>query len=231
MAISIQGITCKLKYEQYLLYADNAPDGLADRGFPAYAQLTPETMTGEYYLTGVMETASGFLLEPDSTFKFYYSYGALDRFGEGKWSLKENNKLELNSRSRPGKDFALISAKKVPGDFITIRIIDNNNMLLRYVDCAVGNATRSQNAISTNDEGVAIFRKDDASNIALLFRLCPDRPSTFKIDDPSVNYFEFRFEPWIVEVFFEKFQLDIEEQQLTGKHPLLMGEKYVYRKQ
>ncbi|MEP7257128.1 MAG: hypothetical protein ABI687_02045 [Flavitalea sp.] len=199
--------------------------------FPAYAQLTPKTMTGEYYLTGVMETASGFLLQPDSTFKFYYTYGALDRFGEGKWSLKENNKLELNSRPRPEKDFALITAKKIPGDFITIRIVDNNSMLLRYIDCAVGNAARSQKAISTNDEGIALFRKDDAATIGLLFRLCPDRAATFKIEDPSLNYFEFRFEPWITEVFFDKFQLDIQEEQLIGKHPLLMGEKYTYLKQ
>ena len=44
-------------------------------------------MAGEYSLTGVMETASGIQLNKDSTFQFYFSYGALDREGQGKWSV------------------------------------------------------------------------------------------------------------------------------------------------
>src|SRR5450432_943541 len=63
-------------------------------------------LPGEYYLQGVMETASGFLLKPDSSFQFFFSYGALDRHGSGKWAVKEN-KLILNSAARPEYDFAL----------------------------------------------------------------------------------------------------------------------------
>ena len=32
------------------------------------------SLVGEYSLVGVMETASGFRLNPDSTFDFYFSY-------------------------------------------------------------------------------------------------------------------------------------------------------------
>ena len=44
---------------------------------------------GEYYLRGVTEVGSGFLLKPDSTFQFFFSYGALDRQGSGTWRIKE----------------------------------------------------------------------------------------------------------------------------------------------
>ena len=46
-----------------------------------------QNIAGEYYLEGVMETASGFQLSADSGFQFFYSYGALDRFGKGKWKM------------------------------------------------------------------------------------------------------------------------------------------------
>ena len=42
-----------------------------------------KNITGEYYLQGVIETASGFKLNDDSTFEFFFSYGALDRYGSG----------------------------------------------------------------------------------------------------------------------------------------------------
>ncbi|MBK8301812.1 MAG: hypothetical protein IPK90_15565 [Chitinophagaceae bacterium] len=46
------------------------------------------TLTGEYFLTGVREMASGFLIQPDNTFQFFFAYGALDRMGSGTWSVK-----------------------------------------------------------------------------------------------------------------------------------------------
>jgi len=55
------------------------------------------TAIGIYNLQGVMETASGFKLNADSTFEFYFSYGALDRYGKGKWQIT-NDKLILNGR-------------------------------------------------------------------------------------------------------------------------------------
>ena len=64
------------------------------------AQTNSRDYTGEYYLRGVMETASGFKLNPDSSFQFFFSYGALDRMGSGKWTVR-GNELILNSRPRP----------------------------------------------------------------------------------------------------------------------------------
>ena len=45
------------------------------------AQTPSQSVAGEYYLNGVMETASGFRVNADSTFEFFFSQGALDRQG------------------------------------------------------------------------------------------------------------------------------------------------------
>jgi hypothetical protein len=47
--------------------------------YSMHAQEHITGVTGEYYLEGVMETASVFQLNPDSSFNFFFSYGALDR--------------------------------------------------------------------------------------------------------------------------------------------------------
>ena len=185
-------------------------------------------MQGEYYLRGVMETASGFKLNADSTFQFFYSYGALDRYGSGTWKQVDGN-IIFNSRSQPAKDFAFIKSEKAPGNFMTLRIIDNNEMVLRYVDAVF----KSGNAItekSTDNNGMIKIPKQKFDSVALLFRLCPDRYSTFLIPDKEHNYFEFRIEPWIAEVFFKNFSLKVENNNLKGKHPLLEGTSFAYEK-
>jgi hypothetical protein len=67
------------------------------------------TMAGEYSLSGVMETASAIQLNEDSTFRFYFSYGALDRYGSGKWSVHEKN-IILDSKPYPGKILKWLTA-------------------------------------------------------------------------------------------------------------------------
>lgn len=186
-------------------------------------------MQGEYYLRGVMEAASGFKLNADSTFEFFFSYGALDRYGSGRWK-QVDGRIIFDSRPQPPKDFALIKSEKVPGNMTTIRIIDSNEMILRYVDAIVrqGNVSTEE---STDEAGVITIPKQSLDSIALLFRLCPDRFSHFQVADKTDNYFEFRLEPWIAEVFFKDFTLKMENNKLTGKHPLLTGESYSFVKQ
>ena len=84
---------------------------------------TLATIAGEYYLKGVMEMASGIKLNTDSSFEFFFSYGALDRSGAGKWSLK-NNTIILNSPLPASQDFALVSNKTVNNDQLTIKILE-----------------------------------------------------------------------------------------------------------
>ncbi len=191
------------------------------------AQEESSHITGEYYLQGVMETASVIQLKPDSTFEFFFSYGAVDRSGTGKW-IKRHDTIILNSRPRPALDFALTESRKTTDSFITIKIADKNTMLLSYVECVLNTGAGPQQ-LTTDHEGIARFPLSAVDSVALLFTLCPDRISSFH-PAGGHNYFEFRFEPWIAEVFFDHLSLLFERNKLTGGHPLLHGGKFNYVK-
>src|SRR6476469_2728788 len=92
-----------------------------------------QNIAGEYYLEGVRETASGFQLNEDSAFQFFYSYGALDRFGKGKWKMLNDSTIILNSDKRPPLDFKLEKQTSTAEKSITIQIDDKNKNILRYV--------------------------------------------------------------------------------------------------
>jgi hypothetical protein len=185
------------------------------------------TIPGEYYLRGVTEVGSGFLIKPDSTFEFFFSYGALDRTGSGKWIAK-GNEIILNSKPRPLHDFALISSKLITNDFITIKITDNNELLQRYVYAKMKFADTAMEGMS-NQEGAIKFPRKNMENLSLQFQFCPEKTSVFELDKEH-NYFEFRFEPWIVEYFFNDYHLTMDGKDLKGKHPLLDEKEYRFVK-
>jgi hypothetical protein len=191
--------------------------------------MAQKSVAGIYQLRGVMETASGFKLNEDSTFEFYFSYGALDRYGSGIWQLN-GNEIIFNSKAWPGKDFKLIKSTHQPGEAITVRISAKNTVLLRYVYFALyhdGKATDTR----ADSKGLAHFTKQPIDSLALQFEFCPERISMFTSLRPAHNYFEFEFEPWFVEVFFKDFKLAADDKQLKGKHPLLGDKEYIYEKE
>src|ERR1700745_1157118 len=120
------------KYLLFLLFAP-AMENLM-------AQTDSSAIAGEYFLQGVMETASVILLKPDSSFEFFYSYGSVDRTGTGKWSINKGQ-LTLNSRPRPARDFKLDSSTSATANKITVRINCQNKMLLSYVHCVIQTKT------------------------------------------------------------------------------------------
>ena len=189
---------------------------------------TNKSMTGEYYLRGVTEVASGFKLNADSTFQFFFSYGVLDRYGAGDWQVKDG-KLVLNSRPQPAKDFALVTSKAMPGMQTSIRIIESNTLMLPYVHAKVSPGS-GDTILTADKKGMIQLPKQPVDSISLIFEFCPERYSTFSIADTTHNYFEFRFEPWLMEVFFSNFGLSIDDKGLYGSHPLLEGAQFRYNK-
>lgn len=186
------------------------------------------SLTGEYYLSSVMETASGFKLNPDSTFQFFFSYGALDRYGEGNWLVK-GNKIFFNSRQRQEQDFGLNNSSQMNNDSIQIRITDKNELLLKHVHCTLKSGDIVIREV-TDRSGIAKFPKLPIDSISLVFEFCPEKTSVFVPKSSKDNYFEFRLEPWIAEYSFKDFSLNIGDKTLEGIHPLLDGKKYVFRK-
>ena len=189
---------------------------------------TIQSVAREYYLRGVMEVGSGFKLNPDSTFQFFFSYGALDRSGEGRWTIA-NNQVILNSRELPGKDFVLTERKKTTKEGITIRITDPNKQLLNYVYCVLSSGASKVEQMS-NKDGLIHFPLSKADTIMLTFEFCSERSSTFVISDPTHNDFSFRFETWLTEVFFKELKLNITAEGLEGQHPLLKSGTYRFVK-
>ncbi len=128
-------------------------------------------VAGEYYLQGVSEVASGFLLKPDSTFQFFFSYGALDREGSGKYSIHKDH-IIFNSGPKPSTDFELIKNSFADNDSTTIKIIDNNAVLIRYVYASLKFADTTIE-VYTNDEGEIIIPRKGLESISLKFKFCP----------------------------------------------------------
>jgi hypothetical protein len=192
------------------------------------AKRTVEKVAGIYYLHNVIETASGFKLDIDGSFRFFFTYGSLDRYGSGKWIL-DNDRVILTSRPWPGKDFSLVNSGNIDENSVLVRLVGANPLLMKNVFFSLqGGATGSW--LQTNDRGEARFAQQDVTTIAIVFEFCPERFTHITIENPKHNYFEVRFEEWLMEVFFADFPLKAESYALSGKHPLLRGEKYQYEK-
>jgi hypothetical protein len=124
----------------------------------------------------------------------------------------------------------LAQSKKQDGDNITIKITDSNTNLLRYMYGIIISGDKGQKGAADND-GKITFEAQKIDSIILLFEFCPEKQSIFTIPANGHNYFEFRIEPWIMEVYFENLDLQITGDGLEGAHPLLAeGKKYNYEK-
>ena len=189
-----------------------------------------DSIPGDYYMHGVMETASGFQINADSTFQFFYSYGALDRYGKGTWRLMNDSTIVFNSEKRPPLDFKLVKHEQRKDDFVTVEITDPNKNLLRYIAGGIKTDSGAED-IQTNNNGIAQIKRQCVDSIALVFTICPDRYSIFPVTNKDDNYFLFQFEPWIATVFFENFTLTFKNNMLLGKHPLLEGDDFTYEKE
>ena len=110
-------------------------------------------------LKGIMEVASGFELKEDSTFEFYFAYGALDRTGSGKWSI-ENNNIILNSKPYPGEDFKMVSKLSTKNNYTTIKIEDTNKNLYTLVYC-LARRPNGDTIINADENGIIKPKKVD----------------------------------------------------------------------
>ena len=192
------------------------------------AQQQAAVITGEYYLTGVMETASGFKLNEDHTFEFFFSYGALDRAGQGTWK-QEANKISFFCLPQKEADFSLVRSKSTDEDAVTIRIIDADPVLRAHVYALLKSGNKQWEEMS-GSAGEIRFPKVDIDSITLVLEFCPEKRFVFNSPAKSHNQFEFRMEPAIMEVFFEQLTLTLTGEGMQGQHPLLRQGMYQFRK-
>ena len=187
-----------------------------------------KNMEGEYVLEGVREMACVFKLNSDSSFEFYFSYGALDRYGSGKWAIDKNN-IIFTGKPSPGKDYKLVNTSATNSNFPVLKIEDKNTYLYRMI---YGRLLSPQHdtIIAFNDKGI-LNLPYAVDSIQLLSDLCPEKASSFTLQSKPLTY-TFNFEPWILEVFFNGNTFHYEEGFFEGDFPLLRsGRTYRFVKQ
>ncbi len=182
----------------------------------------------EYYLSGAREMASGFLLKDDETFQFFFSYGALDRQGSGKWS-KENGEVVFQTIGDQVPSFSLINSSKTSGKEI-ILTIDVPNPVLRSSVFASPDMNDSENWQQADKHGMIRLPLKSIDTLNLVLEFCPDRMATFPITTKDHNEFIFRMNPSIMEVYFDQFKLKLKGDQMIGGHPLMKGDAFVFQK-
>ena len=197
----------------------------------AFTQKQPKmsTVIGEYNLTGVMEMVSVLRLNADSSFQFYFAYGAADREGSGTWIVQDSTVI-LNSKPRPPKDFKIIESSKTKDKDFIIRFADINPSFYPFLECQL-KTTSDLLEIKPGSDGMITAPPGDYTSIGFLFVLCGDRPGWFTDLKKGHNSFTIGIEPWICEVFFNNIRLTIKEHMLVGQHPLAEGSHFTFRKQ
>lgn len=188
----------------------------------------PASYAGEYYLTGVMETASGFRLNTDSSFDFFYSYGALDRSGKGSWSVQDSF-IVLNSEGPNTDGFVLKNSRKVKSDILSIIIDDPNPFFKKYVHGFVSGKEREEEQQSDQD-GILRFQAGAYDSLLMMMEFSSEKVFRFPLVGKEENEFTFTFNPTILEVFFRNHRLKIDSAGLRGKHPLLGEKDYFFEK-
>lgn len=198
-------------------------------GTASYAQ-DPSDLSGNYYLEGGGEgVKSGFYLNKNYTFKFFFSKAGIERHGSGRWEADKNT-IVFNGRVAPARVYKLYAAKRVNDNFVTLRFTDDNPDVLKNIECILYTA-RGRQKLFTNAEGVVKFTKQEVDSVQIKSPVFPDHAHTYIPNNKIQNSFEFGFEKSIFEVFFENFVLlNTTNGLLVGRHPLLKGNQFRYVK-
>lgn len=192
------------------------------------AQTNSNSLSGEYYLKGVMETAAGFKLNTDSSFEFFFSYGALDRQAAGTWKVEGHN-IIFNSSKKPATDFNLIESHKESTDSTIIFLKGLNKSISSYFYAVAINGKEKISAAANND-GIIILPVQKADTVEVYFEWCPEKKSVFNLNNSSNNFFTFELLPGITDVIFDNWKLSIGKNGISGQLPFAKDKLCVFEK-
>lgn len=177
-------------------------------------------ISGDYYLTGVMETGCGIKLNEDNSFEFFYSYGALDRHGYGTWKKINENEIELNTSYQNLLPFTIIKEEKREENGIKIFIPNYNQILQRNTKIELTCYEKTEEEIA-DDNGLFIFSSPKADKIIVTCLFYFDNPAVLIPADTSNNYFNLAPNHNLPLVHFKNSRFKVENDSLTGKLHLL----------
>lgn len=174
--------------------------------------MSAQTLSGEYRLRGVPETASAFRFTPDGRFDFFFIYGAVDRIATGTYTM-EGNIIKLQSEKEPGKDFPIIEENQ-QGKTYKIKVRDPNAFLLRNIIC-IYYIGQIENVATSNEQGEIIINETHVDKIYLMHELFPDIASLIKDENNTNTNFQVSLSPSLGSVSFKGIDLTLNDDTLT----------------
>jgi hypothetical protein len=183
-----------------------------------FTSLNAQIPDGVYRMSGGHEMVAAFEFKKDSTFKFYFIYGAVDRNSSGRYSIHDRN-IILHALKEPGKDF-IITRQEKRGEGTAIKVSDKNPYLIRNV-AGIFKKGAEQDQQFSDQDGYMHSNLADCDTIYVIHTLFPDVPTIIKKKEPKNNYFEISLNPSLEAVSFQDFTLSIDPEGLTGSLPWL----------
>lgn len=159
-----------------------------------------QSFVGRWNLSGVPEMAAGFEFRPDSTFQFFFSYGAADRVAKGTWKAKGDT-LFLKSSKEAGKDFK-VEKQSATGSGYRIRVVDKNPILVERVRCFAFSGGKPQ-IFESDRKGEIQIPSEKYDSLYLQHPFFPDIASKIKGKGNPNRNFEVSLLPSLNEVSFK----------------------------
>lgn len=173
-------------------------------------------IAGEYYLTGVMETASGFNLYEDNSFEFYFSYGALDRHAYGRWREGNNETIILNTDYKEQMPFTIKSEEKIEdSDHLVVGIPGFNKVLLKETKIVATYNGIEEEQVETGDD-VFHFSFPSAHKLVVTCLFYFDNPATLIPSADNNNYIELQPNQNLLLVHFNDVEFTVTDDKLHG---------------
>lgn len=185
------------------------------------------SLAGEYLMDGPRGVHTGIRLSNDHHFLFFYSQAGVERTARGSWYQQDEDTLVLDTGTPPGDDFALTEERLLYGSDIRVGVQAENPVLHTHVLCRIEGGGRSQQLRGSRN-GVFTFSPQSVESITLVFDYCPEKKTVFK-PLHAFNQFDFHFQPWIMDVYFRHWQLQLHGRLLKGSHPLLNGDQWSFK--
>src|SRR4030095_631661 len=138
-----------------------------------FVSIEAQKIEGVYRMTGGHEMVAAFQFKPDSTYQFYFIYGAVDRKSSGRFSIHDGN-IILHAVKVPGNDFTILREEK-RGEGTSIKISHQNSHLLRNV-LGIFKKGAEQDQQFSNNEGYIHSDLKDCDSVFVIHTLFPDVP-------------------------------------------------------
>ncbi len=191
--------------------------------------MTQSKVQGEY-IFNMQEMAAGFDFSADAKFKFFYSYGAIDRTATGTFTVKGGT-LTLKSSKEAGHDFT-VKSQSNEGKGYTIKVEDAAKYFLTNIRCSffIGKERHDE---FTNEKGEIKVEFPHVDKICVMHMLFPDMVTIVKDEHNVNNRFVLTLNPSLAQVSFQGIDFKIVDNKTISCIPnyLMMMEDIKFKKQ